>query len=151
MLGYTDWHEWFPFYHDVIYISFTALLLILIILLSFISVYHVVTTYIVLCTITFSFTHTLIRSLLTTLNSHVQDFGHLVTLFRCSLSSYASRGAGLLSLLILVFFSFFIPAAILLILVYHTYLLFHSLFHLGSCVVIICIIAVIVDYYGLDL
>ena len=46
--------------------------------------------------------------------------------------------------MILVFFPFFIP-------VYHTWLLFYSLFHLGSCVVIIYIIAVIVNYYGSDL
>jgi len=37
-----------PFYHDINYISFIALFLILIILLSFISVYHVVIAYIVI-------------------------------------------------------------------------------------------------------
>ena len=38
--------------------------------------------------------HTLIRSLLTILDSHVQGIGHLLILFRCSSSSYASRVVG---------------------------------------------------------
>ena len=61
------------FYHDISYISFIVLFLILIILLSFISIYHVVIAYIVIMhEHLFFYTHTLIRSLLTTLDSYVQ-------------------------------------------------------------------------------
>jgi len=63
---------------------FIALFLILIILLSFISVYYIVIAHIVFMHEHIFFTHTLIRSLLTTLNSYVQDFGHVLILFRCS-------------------------------------------------------------------
>jgi len=72
------------FYHDISKISFITLFLILIILLSFISVIMLLLLILLLCTNTFPFINTLIRSLLMTLNSHVQDFGHLLTLFRCS-------------------------------------------------------------------
>jgi len=66
----------------------------LIILLSFILVYHIVIAYIVIMhEHLFLYTHTLIRSLLTTLDSYVQDFGYLLILFRCSLSSCASLRA----------------------------------------------------------
>ena len=54
-----------------------------------------------------------------------------------------------LSLLILVFFPFLF-LLLFLIRVYHTWLLFYSLFHLRSCVAFICIIVVIIDYYGSD-
>ena len=62
------------FYHDISYISFITLFLILIILLSFISVIILLLFTFFLYMSTFLFTHTLIRSLLTTLDSHVQDF-----------------------------------------------------------------------------
>jgi len=64
-----------------------------------------------LCTSTFLFTHTLIRSLLTTLDSHVQI---LNTFLYCSdfCVINASRGAGVSLFLILVFLSFLIPAII---------------------------------------
>ena len=74
----------------------------------------------------------------------------LVLLCRCSMRWYTLRGTGrslfwfwysCISLFLLLF----------LIHVYHTWLLFHSLFHFRSCVAFICIIAVIIDYYGLDL
>jgi len=75
------------FYHNVSYISFIALFLTLIILLSFILVIMSLLLILLLCMSTFPLhTHTLIRSLLTTLDSHVQNFGHLLILFRCSLS-----------------------------------------------------------------
>ena len=60
------------FYHDASYTSFITLFLILIILLSFISVIMLLLLTLLLCTNTFPFTHTLIRSLLTVLDSHVQ-------------------------------------------------------------------------------
>ena len=54
-------------------------------LLCFHFSYHVFIAYVVVMHEHLSlYTHTLIRSLLTTLNSHVQGFGHLPILFRCS-------------------------------------------------------------------
>jgi len=58
-----------------------------------------------LCTSTFLFTYTLIRSLLTTLDSHVQDFGYLLILFRCSCDRTLCEKLEFLSLLALVFLS----------------------------------------------
>ena len=81
------------FYHDTSYISFISLFLILIMLLSFISVIMLLLVSLLLCTSTFLFTHTHTRSLLTTLDSHVQVIRHFLILFRCSLSSYVSWGA----------------------------------------------------------
>ena len=54
-----------------------------------------------LCTNTFSFTHTLIRSLMTTLDSHVQDFWTLSYIVQVFVWSYALRGAGVSLILII--------------------------------------------------
>ena len=69
------------FYHDINYISFITLFLILIILLSFISVYHVVIAYIFLCTSTFSL-HT--HSLGHFWRSWIRTFGTLDIFLYCS-------------------------------------------------------------------
>jgi len=67
------------FYHDISYISFITLFLILVTLLSYITVYHVVIAYnVVMHEHLYLYTHTLIRSLLMTLDSYVQEFGHLL-------------------------------------------------------------------------
>ena len=99
------------FYHDISYISFITLFLILIILLSFISVIMLLLITLLLCTNTFPFTHTLIRSLLTILDSHVQDFGHLLILFRCSYDrtlrkelKFLSFGSGILITIVFLLF-----------------------------------------------
>ena len=69
------------FCHEINYISFITLFLILFILLSFISVYHFVIAYFVIMHEHLSlYTHSL--GLLMTLNSHVQDFGQLLISFR---------------------------------------------------------------------
>ena len=107
------------FYHDISYISFITLFLILIILLSFISVIMLLLLTLLLSTSTFPFTHTLIRSLLTTLNSHVQDFGHLLISFRCSCDRTLSEELEFLSLLILIFLPLFIPVSTLFLI--HAY------------------------------
>ena len=98
----------------------------------------------------FTHTHTLIRSLLTTLDSHVQGIGHLLILFRCSCDRTLCEEVGVspfwfwyscISLFLLLFLNSCISHLAS----------FHSIFHLRSCVAFICIIAVIVDYYGSDL
>ena len=78
------------FYHDVSYILFIPLFFTLIILLSFISVIMLLLLTLLYARAYFSL-HTLTRSLLTTLDSYVQGFGHLPILFRCSLRSYACK------------------------------------------------------------
>jgi len=125
------------FFYHFSYILFIILSLILIILLSFISVYHVVIAYIIFMRehLFPSHTHILIRSLLTTLNSHVQDFGHLI-LFRCSCDlsftrswSFSLFDSGILTSFYSCFFTFlyscisdlvFIPA---LFIWYHVWML----------------------------
>ena len=99
------------FYHDVSYISFIRFVLDI----DFFSVifyfsYHVVIAYIVimhehLSIYTHTHTHTLIRLLLMTLNSHVQDFEHLLILFRCLCDRTLREELGFLSLLVMVFLS----------------------------------------------
>ena len=95
------------------------------------------------------YTHTLIRLLLTTLDSHFQNFGYLLILFRCSCDRTLLEELELFSFLILVslplFMLLFFDSCI------SHFASFHSLIHLRSCAIIICIIAVIVDYYDLDL
>ena len=103
----------------------------------------------------FPFTHTLTRSLSDDPGFARPDIGRLfycadvhetVRLARnrtLSLSFSLSFDSGILSFLYSCYYS--------LIPVYHPWLLFCSLFHSRSCVVFICIIAVILDYYGLDL
>ena len=93
------------FYHDISYIPFIVLFLIFIILSSFISVYHIIITYVVIMHEQFLL-HTLIRSLLTTLNSHVQDFWTSSYVVQVFVWSYASWGAGASLFLILVFLPF---------------------------------------------
>jgi len=82
-----SWYQWYvvlSFVHDIDYS------------VIFFFSYHVFIAQIVIMLNIFLFTHThtLISSLLTTLDLHVQDFGHLLILFRCSLSSYASWESG---------------------------------------------------------
>ena len=73
-----------PYYHDISYISFRVCYwywLFCYLLFQFIMLLLLTLLF---CTSTFSFTYTLIRSLLTTLDSHVQGIGHLLILFRYS-------------------------------------------------------------------
>ena len=100
------------------------------------------------------FTHTLTRSLSDDPGFARPDIGRL---FYCAdvrwdcttceepdtLSLSLSFDSGILS--------FFYSCYYSLIPVYHPWLLFCSLFHSRSCVLFICIIAVILDNYGLDL
>ena len=62
------------FCHEISYISFISLFLILIVLLSFISVimFSLLMLLLYMSTFFFTHTHTLIRSLLTTLDLHIQ-------------------------------------------------------------------------------
>ena len=100
------------FCHKISYISFIILFLILSILLSFVSVYYVVIIH------EHSSLHTLIRSLLMILDSHIQGIGHFY-IVQVIVWLYASRGAGL-SLLILVILAFLYSCYYSLISVYHT-------------------------------
>ena len=102
------------FYHDTSYISFITLFLTLVILLSFILVIMWLLLILLLCTSIFPL-HTLIRSLLTTLNSHVQV---LDTFLYCSgvrvLVRFARSWS--FSLLVLVFFCSLLSSCYFLIL-----------------------------------
>ena len=127
------------FYHDISYISFITLFLILIILFQFIML--LLTLF--LCTSTFPL-HTLIRSLLTTLNLHVQILDILCSCSGvhwartlCEELEFLSFGSDILFSLVFLLFpdswyisdSVFIPV---LFIWYHAWML-------------ICNIAVIVD------
>ena len=103
------------FYHDSSYTSFIVLFLILIISLSFISVYYVVIAYIIFMHEQLFFTHTLIRSLLTTLDSHVQDFGHLSYIVQVFVETVSFARSWSFSLLIPIFL-LFLPFCYFLIL-----------------------------------
>jgi len=119
------------FYHDINYISFIALVLILIISLSFISVYYVVIAYIIFMHEQLFFTHTLIRSLLTTLDSHVQGIGYIVQVF---VWSYSSRGTGVSPHLILVFSSLMSSCYFLILDICLRFSFYPSSFYMISCV-----------------
>ena len=75
----------------------------------------------------------------------------LVLLCRCSIRWYALRGAGHSSFLILVLLHFLIPVIILWLWYIILTFYFISYFLWDSCIALICIIAVIVNYYGSDL
>ena len=159
MLGYTFWHQLFV-YSCISCLLSTHLFMLLLFSYLFIMWYLVIfcLQFILLlfcarCLYARALPFTHIHSLgrfLTTLDLHVQILDALFLLCRCSMWLYAQRRTGrsffwfcysFLSLFLLLF----------LIHVYHTWLLFYSLFHFRSCVAFICIIAVIIDYYGLDL
>ena len=72
---FLSWCQLYFVHNFILYIGY---------LVIFYFSYHFVIAYIIFMHEHFSLTHTLIRSLLTTLDSHVQDFGHLLTLLRCS-------------------------------------------------------------------
>ena len=99
----------------------------------------------------FPFTHTLTRSRSDEPGFARPDIGRLFLLCRCSMRLYALRGTGRsLSLLILVFFPFFIPAIIFDSCISHlAFILFLISFEIMCS--LICIIAVITDYYSPDL
>ena len=93
------------------------------------------------------FTHTLTRSLSDDPGFACPDIGRLFycadVQWDCTTCEEPDSLSFILSFLYSCYYS--------LILVYHPWLLFCSLFHSRSCVVFICTIAVILDYYGLDL
>ena len=153
LLGYTSRHQLFVYSYFTCLLS-VHLFMLLLFQCLFIMLFSVCCYLLLFCAHCLYarlllFTHTLTRSLSTTLDLHVQI---LDACFYCAGVRGDVRLARnwTLFLLILVLFSFFIPA-IILIHVYHTWLLFYSLFHLRSCVAFMCIIAVMADYYGSDL
>jgi len=82
------------------------------------------------------FTHTLIRSLLLILNLHVQILDAILILFRWSMRPYALQGVLCFFLpnsSFLISLAFFYSCDYYLIHLYQTWLLFHFLFHLISC------------------
>ena len=101
------------FYNDMsINIAYSSLSLlivlfmILIIQLSSITFYHVIIMYtLFICTSTFFFSYTLIRSLSDNSEFVRSDTECFMLLFRCSMKSYSSRGAGVSLFLVLVFLS----------------------------------------------
>jgi len=113
-------------------------------MLSFISVYHVVIAYIMLCTSTFPFTHTLIRLLPTTRGSHVQDF--LVTLYFSGVRVIVRFARSWsLSLLVLVFYSLLSFCYFLIFSIHIRFSLYSSFFIWYHAWMLICDIVVIVD------
>ena len=96
---FLSWCQLYIVHNFVLYISY---------LVIFYFSSHVVIAYIAFHARAFLFTHTLIRSLLTTLNSHVQGIGHLLILFRCSCDSTVREEIGVSPFLILVFLPFFL-------------------------------------------
>ena len=70
------------FYHDTCYISFITLFFILVILLSFILVIMLLLLILFLCTSTFSFTHTLTRSLSDDSEFVRPDIGRFVSIIQ---------------------------------------------------------------------
>ena len=124
--------------------SYLDLFLILIILLSFILFIIFLLLILLLYTNIFLFTHTLIRSLLTTLDSHVQGIGHFLY-FQVFVGSSASRGAGASLYLILVFLSS-LPFCYFLILdISDSVIIPVSLFIWYHAWMLICDIVVIID------
>ena len=73
-----------PCYHVISYISFIVCYWYWLFCYLLFWDYHVIAYIVFLYTRTFPVTRTLIRSLLTTLDSHVQGIGHLLILFRYS-------------------------------------------------------------------
>ena len=76
--------------------------------------YHVVIVYIVFHARAFLFIHTLIRSLLTTLDSYVQGIGHRLILFRCSCDRTLCEEPWVLSFWFLVFLFFYSVISLIL-------------------------------------
>jgi len=126
--------------------SFIALFFILVILLSFISVIMLLLFILFLYTSTFSITHTLIRSLLMTLDSHVQGVGHLLILFRhsCDRRLVRCRSFPLIDSGIRVSYVFLLFHDSRYIYIRFS-LYFSSLFIWYHAWILVCNIAVIVD------
>ena len=115
------------FYYVVSYTSFIALVFILIILLSFIPVYYVIVTYLIIMHEHSSLhTHSPGR-FLTTLDLHVQIYDTLFLLCRCSMRPYALRRARVSPYSIPVFLSFLL-SYYFLILVYIRFSCYFSLY-----------------------
>jgi len=139
------------FYHDISYISFITLFLILIILLSFISVYHIVTAYIVIIQENLSlYTHSLgrfWRPCICTFRYWI--FYALVQVF-VEFVRFARSWS--FSLLILIFLPLFIPIFVLfLIHVYQIQSLFQFFLYDIMRVCLYVILQWSLIYFSLDL
>ena len=97
MISYTSWHQ--CLFTVVLLVFFCTLIHIIVIQCLFIMLFSVCSYLLLFCAHCLHaqavlFTHTLIRSLLTTLDLHVQILDALFLLCRCSMRLYAVRGAG---------------------------------------------------------
>ena len=112
------------------------------------SCYYLCTLFI--CT-SFPFTHTLTRSLSDDPGFAHPDIGRFGSIVQVFDETVRLARSWILPPFLFWYSCIFLFLLFSLIHVYHTQLPFHSLFYLRSCVALICIIAVIADYYGSDL
>ena len=134
-----------PCYHDISYILFIVCYWYWLFCYLLFSDYHVITYIVFLCTSTFLFTHTLIRSLLMTLDSHVQGIGHFFILFKWSCDRTLRKKLEFLSFDSSILASCYSYFCTLLDFMYIRFSLYSSSFMWYHVWMLICDIAVIVD------